>query len=136
MPRREKPAKSNQTTTDPTMIPQWRVPKFRENLPPASQSATASILRTGQSALRADPDPLSGSPAKDTNRIWDASIVTVHGTLGLRPLAQTPVNGNNSRDSGTGLGERNSEKICPRLQREKKNEIIHLEDDAVLGDGV
>ena len=28
MLRREKPAKSNQTTTDPTMIPQWRVPKF------------------------------------------------------------------------------------------------------------
>jgi hypothetical protein len=54
MPRREKPAKSNQTTPDPTMIPQWRVPKFRENLPPAPQSSTASILRTRQSALRAD----------------------------------------------------------------------------------
>src|SRR5579872_2372492 len=113
MPRRENSAKNNQTTTNPTMIPQWRGPKFRENLPPASQSPTASILRARQSALRADPDSLSGSSAKDTNRIWDASIVTVHRTLGLRPLAQTPVNGSNFGISGIGLGERKSEKICP-----------------------
>jgi hypothetical protein len=63
------------------MIPQWRVPKYRENLP-SPQSSTASIPQTRQSALLADAFrsqiPLSGSSAKNTNRIWDASVVTVH----------------------------------------------------------
>ena len=44
------------------------------------------------------PDLALGSPAKDTSRIRDASLATGHGTLGLRPLAQTPVKGKNSRN--------------------------------------
>ena len=77
-------------------------PKFRDYLPPAPQTSTASVLRRRQPPFQADTFRsqilLSVLPIKDPNRIRDASIVTGHGTLGLRALAQTPVKGNNSRN--------------------------------------
>jgi hypothetical protein len=54
--------------------------------------------------------------------------VTVHGTLGQRPLPQTPVIGNNSRNFRH--WSKNEIPRNPRLQHEKKNEIIHLEGES------
>ena len=98
MPRREKPAKSNQnggSDDDPAVavaeIPRKSAPLRRRVLQPRSRGHDNLLCEPTRSGPRS---ALMGSSAKDTNRISDASIVRVHGSLGL----QTPVNGNNSRN--------------------------------------
>ena len=98
MPRRERPAKSNQnggSDDDPAVvvaeIPRKSAPLRRRVLQPRSRGHDNLVCEPTRSGPRS---ALMGSSAKDTNRISDASIVRVHGSLGL----QTPVNGNNSRN--------------------------------------
>ena len=82
------------------MILQWRVPKFRDYLPPPPHSPPPTSYGHDKRLCKptlSGPRSTLGFSTKDTNRIRDASIPG-HETLGLRPLAQRPVQGNNSRN--------------------------------------
>jgi hypothetical protein len=103
MPLREKPAKSSHTNDGPEDDPAGcdggaEIPRL-----PAPFAAEFHRLRPVDATTSFPsrhfqvPDFALGSPAKDTNRIPDASIVTPWNSR-LRPLAQTPVKGNNSRN--------------------------------------
>ena len=133
MPRRERPAKSNQnggSDDDPAVavaeIPRKSAPLRRRVLQPRSRGHDNLLCEPTRSGPRS---ALMGSSAKDTNRISDASIVRVHGSLG-------PTNSSERQQFSEFPAQVRvkSEKICPRLQLERKTKSSTSDDDAILGD--
>ena len=116
------------------MIPQWRGPKFRENLPPCVEESHRLDPADTTICFASRPR----SPLGFFRKGYESNLGCIYRDCPWNSRPATA--GTNSSDRqqflefpAQGFGERNSENICPRLQREKKNEIIHLEDVAVLG---